>query len=136
MEAGFKTRIAEVVTTDFRIFKLSRQPIEFQHPNGDLYRIPLGAPSDLASVPRVFQNVLPPTGEYALEAYLHDSAYQNTLEIYKDYNWVKAELTKLQCDDLFLTAMNLNPNISAEVRSVLYSAVSLAGQHAFDQDRQ
>jgi hypothetical protein len=135
MSLGFQTRVAEVVTIDFRNFKLVA-PIELTGPDGTRYRMPAGGPSDLASVPRAFWDLLPPFGEYALEAFAHDAAYQNWLERWDNAGgWVKAGLTKPQCDELFGWLMAQNPRISAADRSILYHAVVECGAHAFKADR-
>lgn len=135
MNPGFQTRIAATVTTDFRNFKLLRT-IEFMDTDGARYQLPVGASSDLASVPPMFWPLLPPFGEYALEAYLHDGLYQNWLLKWDGVNWVKAAfMTHQPCDELFDRAMSLNPNISPEQRQVLYRAVSEFGWHAFAEDR-
>lgn len=39
-------------------------------------RVPAGFVTDFASVPKVFWNVLPPTGSYGKAAVLHDYMYQ------------------------------------------------------------
>lgn len=131
---GFSTRIAETVTTDFRHFKLVTA-ILFTDVNGDQYQMPVGAPSDLASVPAAFWPELPPFGEYALEAYLHDGAYQNWLLKSVNGVWVKAALSKPDCDSLFYRAMDMNPNITEAQKEILYNAVAIAGGHSFNEDR-
>lgn len=135
MYAGFQTRIAETVTTDFRNFKLTRA-IEFTDTEGTRYQLPVAASSDLASVPAMFWPLLPPFGDYALEAYLHDGLYQNWLLKWDGAHWVKACFpTHQPCDELFDRAMSLNPNITPAQRQILYRAVSEFGWHAFKEDR-
>lgn len=135
MPIGFHTRYCETVTTDFRIFKFLTA-IELTDTNGDRYKIPVAGYTDLASVPRVFQGVLPPSGEYALEAATHDGGYQNWLLKWDGNSWVKANLTKQECDGLFWRLMQLNQNITTAQKEILYNAVVLCGAHAFKEDRE
>ncbi len=134
MTPGFQTRIAETVTTDFRNFKLTKS-IELYGPDGAYYKMPVGAPSDLASVPQEFWTLLPPFGEYALEAYAHDGCYQNWLQKWDGTQWVKAALTKPESDSLFDWLMSLNKNITEAQAQILYHAVVECGMHAFKEDR-
>lgn len=132
---GFQSRICETVTAgDFHYFKLLK-PIEFFDTDGTLYKMPEGAPTDLASVPREFWDELPPFGEYALEAYVHDGAYQNWLLKWNGSAWVKAALSFDQSNDLFKRAMDMNPNITEVQKIILYKAVVTFGGHSFKEDR-
>lgn len=55
--------------------------------------IPAGFVTDFASVPRVLWNLLPPTGLYGKAGVLHDYLYRRLL------------LTRRECDNLLLEAM-------------------------------
>ena len=110
----FSTRVASTDTVDFRHFVLTAG-VEYLSLAGDLYRLPCFGKSDLASIPRPLWALLPPAGEdgaeYALSAFGHDLAYNDTLLMWpygatpmlvptsKDNTgWVKATLPRADCD--------------------------------------
>jgi hypothetical protein len=146
----FSTRIATVDTSDFRHFILM-DSVEYLSMAGVLYRLPRFAPSDLASIPEACWSLLSPAGrdgaEYALAAYGHDCAYQNTLLVWPatalpptvvvpndNTGWVKAALLKPDCD-LLLKEMMLACLVPAVIVETIYEAVNLAGQSSFNEDR-
>ncbi len=113
---------------DFRHCKLLKDE-DYLSLNGTHYRIPRGAYSDLASTPPEIWG-----------AYLHDSAYQNTLLIVNSEGFTKlANLKKDECDNLLLEAMNsVNPNPSEFQklqRDAIYKGVSYGGYHSYKEDR-
>lgn len=137
MTPGFQVDELIVATRDGRNCK-NAIPAQWCHPDGRLFRIPTAGISDGASVPRICDILLdlPPYGEYWMEAYLHDQAYDGGLEIYgADGNWTPAMLPKDECDFLFKQAMALNPAISNNKAMELYIGVKLGGQAAFNEDR-
>jgi Protein of unknown function (DUF1353) len=146
----FSTRIATVDTSDFRHFT-NMDSVEYLSLDGELYRIPRLASSDLASIPRLFWTLLPPAGEdgaeYGLAAYGHDCCYQDTLLVWPtgavpsgtpmpndNTRWVKASLTK-EKSDLLLREMMLACKVPADIVETIYEGVRLGGQHAFNEDR-
>ena len=101
--------------------------------------MPEGAQSDLASIPRELWSLLPPAGEigseYALAAFLHDTAYRNTLKIVQaDGSVIPANLSKHDCDSLLKEAM-LACQVPISIAETIYEAVNLAGSSAFNGDR-
>lgn len=135
MKPGFTDRYCETLNQgDFRNFRFLKAK-EFVDIDGTRYQIPANAPTDLASTPREIWDVLPPFGEYALESALHDCAYQNTLLKWDGAQWVKANLTKDQCDELYRTALGLNAAISRADAKTLYEGVHLCGWRAYKEDR-
>jgi hypothetical protein len=131
MLQGFQSKIAEVVTADGRNFKLCRA-IYYIAADGTIYVLPIGASTDGASVPAAFWSALPPFGDYWLAAFLHDCAYQNTLQ-YADSS--ACNLPKDKCDQLLKEAMESLGVDSARVETI-YEGVSLGGWKAFRDDRQ
>lgn len=61
--------------------------------SGVLLIVPKGFITDGASIPQIFWNILSPWGNYAKAAVLHDWLY------------AKQDMTKLECDNIFLEAM-------------------------------
>ena len=79
--------------------------------------------TDFASVPRIFWAILPPDGQYAQAAVLHDYLYQTHT------------LTRVEADKLFLEAMECL-GVALWKRQVMYWAVKLFGQPAYDKGRK
>ena len=107
---------------------VAAEPIELAAPLGNRYRVPIGAPSDLASTPSVLWGPpanLPPFGTYARSARVHDAAYQGTLEVWQGDQWVPARLTKDQCDELLLACM-VADGVNEEERRRFTKGSSLA----------
>jgi hypothetical protein len=133
----FSTRIATVITSDFRIFD-NLEPVYYLSNDGTLYQIPKNATSDLASIPRELWSLLPPAGttgaEYALAAFGHDSAYRNTLLLWNGSAWVLATLEKPDCD-LLLREMMIACQVPEDVVDTIYEAVRLGGAGSFKDDR-
>lgn len=64
-------------------------------PSIDVIQVPAGFVTDLASVPRMFWVILPPHGQYAKAAILHDYLYANAIG------------SKLYADEVFYEAMEV-----------------------------
>lgn len=77
--------------------------------------VPEGFITDLASIPRVFWNILPPNGQYAKAAVLHDYLYQNAIK------------NKAYADGIFLEAMEVL-GVAKWKRVLMYRAVRLFGR--------
>lgn len=130
MTPGFQSKIVEVVTQDGRNFKLLK-PVTYVAADGRVFVIPAGASTDGASVPSSLWPLLPPFGDYWLAAYLHDSAYQNTL---KTDSGAIAGLSKEQCDLLLKEAMQ-SLGVPLATVAEIYEGVAIGGWKAFKQDR-
>lgn len=138
MEHGFKTRYAEACCDqDGRNWKLI-QPIDYIAADGRVLRIPRGASTDGASTPAIVWSKYPPCGAYWLAAVLHDSAYQGTLELVSDgtsgQSVAKVMLAKSDCDLLLKEAME-STGVDSVTIMVIYEAVKMFGQPAFNSDR-
>ena len=82
--------------------------------------VPAGFITDFASIPRGLWNLFPPTGKYGKAAVIHDYLYRNTV------------VDRLQCDQVFLEAMEcLEVNWFA--RRIMYRAVRIFGGQARKQ---
>lgn len=88
------------------------------YPSDDVIRVPAGFVTDLASVPRAFWSILPPHGEYAKAAIIHDYLYTIGLR------------SKKYADDVFMEAMTVL-GVAWWRRKVMYLAVRLFGKGNF-----
>ena len=134
MNPGFSVQQFKVSTEDGRNFILL-EDVYYTTKAGVFYRIPAGATSDGASTPSFLWNTIPPFGSYWRAAFLHDSAYRNTLEVEQDGEWVKARLTKDVCDLLLEEAMELSGTHLITYKEI-YEGVRLGGKSSFDADRE
>lgn len=80
--------------------------------------VPAGFVTDLASVPRIFWNILPPYGEYGQPAIVHDYLYSSGL------------VGRKEADDLLLEGMVVM-GVARWRRYVIYAAVRLFGGRAY-----
>jgi hypothetical protein len=83
--------------------------------------VPSGFVSDFASIPKIFWSILPRNGEYLYAALIHDFLY-----------WTQMR-PKATADDIFRLAMQ-DFGISIIVINVIYEAVQLVGQAAWDDN--
>jgi hypothetical protein len=87
-------------------------------PSGIIY-VPPGFETDFASVPRLFWNILPPTGPYGKPAVIHDLLYRT-----------KGLATKAQADRILLEAMTAQ-GVGWLTRQTIYRAVHYFGGAAY-----
>lgn len=85
--------------------------------------VPAGFVTDLASVPDVAEPLLPRNGEYSTAAIVHDYLY-----------WTQS-CTRDQADNLMAIVMK-QTGVSQWKELLIYGAVRLAGQRAWDQNRE
>ena len=90
--------------------------------------VPVGFDTDFASVPKIFWNILPPTGSYGRPAVVHDYLY-----------WLQAYPRDV-CDQVLLEGMTCL-NVGWCTRHTIYRAVRLFGfkawnEHAADKVKQ
>lgn len=78
-------------------------------------RIPKGFGTDLASIPRLFQNIVPKVGRHIQPAIVHDYTY-----VYD------TGLTKVEADQMFLDGMK-SVGVPWYRRRVMYWAVRIGG---------
>jgi len=101
-----------------------------------LYRMPAGSVSDGASTPEPLWSLgLAPFGVYWPAAFAHDCAYRGTLQVQSGMEWIPANLTKAESDDL-LSALMFSLGVVDKDRITIYEGVHLAGWKAFREDRQ
>jgi|SRR5215217_1560451 len=91
--------------------------------------VEVGFDTDFASVPRGLWNLYPPDGEYTEAAVIHDALYWHQATAEKDGKPV----TRPQADAVFLEAMKAL-GIGWLTRTILYRAVRLGGQSAWDSN--
>lgn len=84
-----------------------------------IIKVPAGFNTDFASIPKLFQNILSPTGPYAKAALTHDYLYRT-----------KGQATKEEADSVFLEAMEAL-KVNRFVRTIMYRAVKYFGGGAY-----
>lgn len=93
-----------------------------ENDKNSIIKVPKGFVTDFASVPRIFWNIIPPTGTkrnpVGKSAVLHDHAYDKSCPI---------NFTRKEADDLFLEAMKA-VGVSKIVRYTLYYCVRWFGK--------
>lgn len=65
------------------------------YPSTEIITVPAGFITDLASIPRLLWSLMPPNGEYAKAAIIHDYLYDNAIN------------NKKYADDVFFEAMTV-----------------------------
>lgn len=94
------------------------EPFEYHigtYPSKDVIVVPAHFVTDLASIPALFWSILPPHGEYAKAAIIHDYLYENAIN------------TKKYADDIFFEAMTVL-GVCTWRKYVIYTAVRLFGR--------
>ena len=81
---------------------------------GKTWTIPVGFMTDLASIPRFFQRLIPKQGKHIQPAIVHDWFY------------VYGGIPKAEADQMFLDGMK-HKRVSRWVRGVMYAAVRVGG---------
>ncbi len=84
--------------------------------------VPAVTQFDGASTPRSIWHLIPPFGVYWRAACLHDHLYRNTT------------MRREDADAVFLEAM-VALGVDQVTRETIYAAVRVAGEHAFEEDR-
>ena len=133
MEARFQNLPFRVSTLDGRNFVLLAD-VYYTSAEGTRYCLPAGATSDGASTPPELWPLIPPFGLYWPAAYLHDTAYRDTLLVWNGTAWVKAALPKDRCDSLLRQAMGAL-GVGELEREAIFEGVVLAGASSFNEDR-
>jgi hypothetical protein len=82
---------------------------------GVAYAVPAGFSTNMASIPRIFWNILPPTGKYAKAAILHDWLY------------TVGKLPRKECDQILLDGMK-SLTVESWKRHLMYYSVRLFGK--------
>ena len=85
-----------------------------------LIRVPQGFTTDLASVPRIFQSIIPKLGHHIRPAIVHDYAYEG-----------HTNLTRKEADAMFLDGMKTT-KVSWLRRWAMWAAVRVGGTGKWD----
>lgn len=80
--------------------------------------VPIGFVTDLASIPRLFWNILPPDGEYAKATIIHDYLYTTKM------------FERKICDEILYEAMTAL-DVSTWKKKIIYGAVRLFGWRSY-----
>lgn len=100
--------------------------------------VPEGFPTDMASVPQLLWNILPPQGgsfaDYGQAAVLHDYLYRYATIINYKTNQ-KETITQKQADTILFDAMT-SLNVASWVKYVIYYGVRIGGFTAWDKWRK
>lgn len=111
---------------DWDYYFVKGGPIIWRPNPGQTFRtvnVPEGFVSDLASVPRLFWEVMRPEGRYAYAAVVHDYLY-----------WSQ-DRSKEEADQIFKFALE-DSKVDATTISALYTAVDILGRSAWDKNRK
>ncbi len=82
--------------------------------------IPRGFTTDLASVPRVFQSIIPKLGHHIRPAIVHDYCYEGG-----------SNLTRKEADEMFLEGMK-KTKVNFIRRNLMWLAVRVGGKGLWD----
>ena len=85
--------------------------------------VPAGFVTDFASVPKIFQNILPAWGKYGKAAVVHDYLYQ--------FGYINEWMTRRMADDIFYGAMLVSGTKPWKAK-VMYWAVRLFGRYSWE----
>jgi hypothetical protein len=100
-------------------------PLEYQSDTTDgLIDVPTGFKTDLASIPRVLWNVLPPVGKYDASAVVHDFLYQIGPN----------SISRSAADSVLREAMAVC-GVSALQRWIIYTGVRVGGWKPWNRYR-
>lgn len=98
------------------------QPFGYETIAGDAVLAPAGFITDLASIPRLFWDILPKSGKYNRSATIHDWLYRNHM-----FN------NRRKCDDILLEAMAFE-GVGWWTRYTIYWNVRMFAQPAWDNE--
>jgi len=79
MHSKFYSELYVEILNGGRKRKLVKKLIYYSKSLNQMVAVPEGFITDFASVPRIFWNILPPSGKYTKAAVLHDYFYQTHL---------------------------------------------------------
>lgn len=115
--------------SDGRQLLANRNTLTFRRPNGEVVKVPAGMITDLASIPRLVSNALPPGGPWAEASLPHDECYKTkgTMVWFKQ-TWRSRPqpYTRAECDEILREGM-VALGVGAVQRITIYEAVRLGG---------
>ena len=103
-----------------------KEEVEFhvgKYPSDEVITVPEGFDTDLASIPKLFWNILPPHGKYGKAAVVHDYCYRT------------ACYDRKKSDEIFLDGMKVL-KVAKLKRRIIYYAVRWFGKFAWDKRRE
>ena len=123
---SFKTDLIVVPLADGKRWRLHEGFTYRGKLDGDIImvRVPMGFVTDFASVPKVFQNIIPAWGKYGKASVVHDY-------LYKDLN-AHSVFDRKAADRIFLQAMLVSGTKPWKAK-VMYWAVRLFGSFAWKE---
>lgn len=103
-----------------------------KHPVFAEITVPSGFVFDGASIPKIFRNLLSPTGALFVPGLIHDYAYRyhSIIVLVDDDGWIYREVTKEEADELFLDIANTINN-QGVINRIAYLAVHHFGGKAW-----
>jgi len=106
--------------------------LHFRDVDGKLYMVPAGADTDGGSTPRPAWLIpgFEPTGRHWFDWILHDSGYRGTLLVLENINYVPAQLTRLQSDELLDRSLKIR-GASWARRSLVFRTLRATGWRHF-----
>lgn len=88
------------------------------YPSENIIIVPAGFITDLATIPRLFWTIMPPNGDYAKAAIIHDFLYSSK------------PFSRKRCDDILYEAMGVL-NVACWRKNVIYWAVRIFGGNKY-----
>lgn len=88
------------------------------YPSTDIIIVPSGFVTDLASIPRIFWVLFPPTGSYGKAAIIHDFLLEEN------------KRTRKECDKIFLEAMKVD-DVNLFTRYIIYFGLRIFDNVAY-----
>lgn len=82
--------------------------------------VPAGRKTDMASIPRILWNILPPIGKYDMAAVIHDELYSRAPVINN------VQVTRAMADAILLEAMEVL-HVRWDQRWAIYAGVRIGG---------
>jgi len=118
MHSKFYSELYVEILNGGRKRKLVKKLIYYSKSLNQMVAVPEGFITDFASVPRIFWNILPPSGKYTKAAVLHDYFYQTHL------------VDKKTADNIFKEAMECL-GVSKFKIWCMYNAVKFFGASSY-----
>lgn len=120
---ALKTPFSAIATADGKYWVVSEALIYENPKTKQVFEVPRGFVTDMASVPRLFWTAFPPCGKYTPAAVVHDYIY-----------WYQPPNCDRECaDNLLLMAME-ESGVSAASRNAIYAGVRVGGESSWEEN--
>lgn len=131
MQFGFQEEFLDTRSRDGRN-DILLSPLTFVDDDGTGYRAPEFTETDGGSTPRLAWNIpgFEPFGKHWFPWVLHDSGYRGTLLVLRDGVWVKANLSRKECDLLLDRALR-SKKMHYILRRAVACSVAIGGRFHF-----